>query len=113
MYDFYIDEYEGTAIPDIVAFSGVIHEAKAYVDNLCVNRENLKYEPVRRKYNMAVCAAAECIFQSVKSSSQKQSESVGNHSVSYRVLTQSEYEAEKRKKVLTFLYGTGLMYSAM
>ena len=45
--------------------------------------------------------------------SKKQSETVGNHSVTYKIRTAQEIESEKRRKVLLYLRGTGLCYSAM
>lgn len=114
MYEFYVEEYRGNIIPTVTDFKSVINEATAYVDSFVRFRKNLRYSQIERKYKMAICAAAETIYQSTTTTqAQKQSESVGNHSVSYRVKTAAEYNAEKRQKVLTFLYGTGLMYSAM
>lgn len=115
MYGFYVEEYNGIVIPNVTAFKSVINEAAAYVDSFVLNRDNLKYESVDRRYKMAICAAADVLYQAatVGTGTQKQSESVGNHSVSYSIKTAAEYDSEKHSKVMTYLYGTGLMYSAL
>lgn len=115
MYSFYISAYGGRLIPDEEAFGSVFHKARAVVDRLAVNREPLQYETVKEKYNMAVCAAAESIYQSVKSISDNvASESVGNHSVTYKTAkSESEYTADAVKNAKLFLSGTGLMYGGL
>lgn len=114
MYSFYVEEYKGTLIKTVTDFNNVNVEATAYVDNLVQNRDLLNVESVKRRYRFAICAAADVIFEESKAAtSQKQSESVGNHSVTYRTKSTEEYSTEKRKKVMTYLLGTGLLYSAM
>lgn len=112
MFVFYIENYKGSIIPNVTEFKRVLTEAQAYVDTLVLCRDNLAHEAVENKYKSAVCAVAEVIFNSSKDK-QVQSESVGNHSVSYRVKTQSEYTAEMKRKAMLYLAGTGLCYSAL
>ena len=115
MFSFYISTYGGKVIPDEEAFGSVFHKAQALVDALAVNREPLQYATVREKYKMAVCAAAESIYQGIQTENNNiQSESVGNHSVSYRApKTEQEYRADAVKNAKIFLSGTGLMYGGL
>lgn len=113
MYAFYIEEYKGSVIMSVTEWNGVFNDAEAYVDSLCPNRENLRYADAERKYKMAVCAAAESMCEARRAQTQKQSETVGNHSVSYKTKSAAEYSAEMRRRVCNFLCGTGLMYSAL
>ena len=115
MFSFYISTYGGKVIPDEEAFGSVFHKAPALVDALAVNREPLQYATVREKYNMAVCAAAESIYQGIQAENNNiQSESVGNHSVSYRTTKkEQEYRADAVKNAKLFLSGTGLMYGGL
>lgn len=113
MYEFYIGEYRGTKIPSVTDFKGVLTEATAYVDGYVLNRDNLAYRQIEERYNCAICAVAEVIYEQSTAAAQKQSETVGNHSVTYRVKSANEYTAEKRSKVMTYLGGTGLMYSVL
>lgn len=112
MFEFYIETYKGSIIPSVTEFKRVSREANAFVDTLVLCRDNLVHKAVENKYKSAVCAVAEVIFNSSKDK-QVQSESVGNHSVSYRVKTPKEYEADMRRKAMLYLAGTGLCYSAI
>ena len=113
MYEFYLTEYNGNIIKDLTDFQSVLPEAEAYVDGFVTNREALQNQLALKRYNSAVCAAAEVIYRSLNENSKKQSETVGNHSVTYKIRTAQEIESEKRRNVLLYLRGTGLCYSAM
>lgn len=116
MYQFYVEEYHGNNI-DQTTFDRLCVEAEAYVNALITNPENLKYEQIDRKRRLAVCAAVDCLYAEKETAEQsiKASESVGDHSVSYRDTrkTSDEYSSELRRKVMLYLSGTGLCYSAL
>ena len=116
MYQFYAEEYHGDFI-DKAIFDRLCVEAEAYVDALITNPENLKYEQIDRKRKLAVCAAVDCLYrqETVEKQNSKASESVGDHSVSYRDMrkTSEEYSSELRRKAMLYLSGTGLCYSAL
>lgn len=111
-FKFYKTVYMGTKIPDVTQFNQNVTEATAYVDNMIMNRDNLNFPAIFEKYNKAVCAVADAIYSSV-TEPKKQSESVGNHSVSYVVKSAEDYEKEKRSKALIYLSQTGLLYCAI
>ncbi len=116
MYQFYVEEYHGNNI-DKNTFDRLCVEAEAYVDALITNPENLKYGQIDRKRKLAVCAAVDCLYrqETVEKQNSKASESVGDHSVSYRDMrkTSEEYSSELRRKAMLYLSGTGLCYSAL
>ncbi len=116
MYQFYIEEYHGNYI-EKNTFDRLCVEAEAYVEALIINPENLKYEQIDRKRKLAVCAAVDCLYAEEKTAEQsvKASESVGDHSISYRDIrkTSDEYSSELRRKVMFYLSSTGLCYSAL
>ena len=115
MFRFYVSAFHGALIPDEEAFRRVRMDAQAITDALITNREPLQYAPVRERYNCAVCAAAESLYEAMQSAQDKiAGESVGNHSVTYKA---AKSEAESRKdavrRVRTFLQGTGLLYGGL
>lgn len=116
MYQFYIEEYHG-AISDKSTFDRLCVEAEAYVDAYITNPENLKYEQIDRKRKLAVCAAVDCLYsqEADRQNNAKASESVGDHSISFRDTrrTTEEYSSELRRKISVYLSGTGLCYSAL
>lgn len=116
MYQFYVEEYHGK-ITDQNSFERLCLSAQAYVDTMITSSENLRYEPIEKKYKMAICAVTDCLYSEEKAAEQsiKASESVGDHSVSYRDTrkTSEEYSSEARRKALLYLSGTGLCYSAL
>ena len=112
MYQFYVETYAGSIIPNVTCLKRVLREANAFVDTLVLCRDNLVYAEIEEKYKSAICAVAEVLYKA-ESDRQVQSESVGNHSVSFKVKTQSDYEADMRRKALLYLSGTGLCYGGM
>lgn len=111
-YTYYQHYFFGTRIQNEADFRAAVVAATAYVDSLIMNRENLQYPQIRNRYNNAVCAVADVIYAQ-DNSDFKTAESVGNHSVSFSVRTDTDFEAEKRRKALTFLAKTGLLYGGM
>lgn len=113
-YEYYALNFKGTVIDSEVKFNSVIVEATAFVDSMIGNRKNLEYGSVMIKYQNAVCAVAEEIYKqnTFDEGQQKQSESVGNHSVSYCAVSKSFAEREqiKQRRARMFLAGTGLLY---
>lgn len=116
MYQFYVEEYGGV-IEDVTTFNRLYNEAEAYVDSLITDRSNLQYERINKRRSLAICAVIDCLYsqEQDKEKSNKASESVGDHSVSYRDTrkTSDEYSSELRQKVMLYLSGTGLCYSAL
>lgn len=116
MFQFYIEEYHGT-ITEQNVFERLRIEAEAYVDALIANPKNLQYEQIDRKRRLAVCAAVDCLYSAErdKNDSRVASENVGDHSVSYRDLRGSSSELREKinSKIMTYLAGTGLCYSAL
>lgn len=112
MFEFYIENYAGSVIPNVTEFKRVLTEAQAFVDTLVLCRDNLIHEQVENKYKSAVCAVAE-VLHKAENDKQVQSESVGNHSVSFKVRTQADYSAEMHRKAMLHLSGTGLCYGGM
>lgn len=113
-YEYYALKFNGTAIDSEVKFNSVIVEATAFVDSMIGSRSNLEHNSVLTKYQNAVCAVAEEIYKqnTFDEGQQKQSESVGNHSVSFSNASKSYAEREqmKQRKAIMFLTGTGLLY---
>lgn len=116
MFQFYIEEYHGK-ITEQNVFERLRVEAEAYVDALIANPENLQYKQIDRKRRLAVCAAVDCLYSAEKATedSKVASENVGDHSVSYRDLRGSSSELREKinSKIMTYLAGTGLCYSAL
>lgn len=116
-YEFYALEYKGAVIPDEKAFDSAVIEATAFVDSIITNREYLNVGDNIKKFRYAVCSVAEEIYKqiAIDDSPQKQSESVGDHSVSYNVSKKSyaERESIKHNKARLYLSGTGLLYRGL
>lgn len=113
-FEFYALNYKGSVIPNDEAFESAVVEAKAYVDALITDRSNLRYAFVEEAYKMAICAAADEIYKAntADEGGVLVSESVGNHSKSYKdtALTMQERSTAKNSKVRMFLANTGLLY---
>lgn len=113
-FNFYALNYKGSAIPDENAFESAVVEAQAYVDALITDRTNLRYDFVTEAYNKAICAAADEIYKAntIDEGGVLLSESVGNHSKSYKDTAKSSQERNKSKydKVRMYLANTGLLY---
>lgn len=84
-YDDYVGLYQGTVL-EPTDWSPYVREASALVDQLTYGRLQ-RGAPVTDPVKMAVCGAAESLFQSDKAAetvpSGIKSETVGSHSVTY------------------------------
>ena len=116
-YEYYALEYMGAVIPDEKSFNATVIEATAFVDSVISNRAYIAIGDNLNKYRNAICAVAEEIYKQVTfdEGQQKQSESVGDHSVSYSTGSKSFAEREqiKHNKVRVYLVGTGLLYRGL
>lgn len=113
-YEYYALNFNGAAIASEAEFNSVIVEATAFVDALIIKRDNLTNDSILSRYKNSICAVAEEIYKqnTFDEGQQKQSESVGNHSVSFSNASKSYAEREqmKQRKARMFLAGTGLLY---
>ena len=118
-YDFYLNDYKGSAIPDAPSYDRVAVEASAYIDYITHNRIKVEELPeaVKGKVKMAQCAVADVCYKQAQDdvANVVSSESVGNHSVTYAVSKASfkQREHEKYSKAKTYLHGTGLLYGGL
>ena len=113
LWSFYVENFQGRLLPD-EEFYRIAIEARAFVDSIVSNRENLEIKSIADKYGNAICAVAEEIYkqETDESGERKQSESVGDHSVSFAKVSISAAEREqiKHQKARMYLVGTGLLY---
>lgn len=116
-FEYYALEFKGAEIPNEKAFDAAAVEATAFVDSIVSNREYISVGDNLSKYRNAICAVAEEIYKQITydEGQQKQSESVGNHSVSYSSGAKSSAEREqtKHRKARMYLAGTGLLYRGL
>lgn len=118
-YNFYTNDYKGSAIPDAPSYDRVAVEASAYLDYITHNRIKVEELPdaVKDKVMLAQCAVADVCYKQAQDdvANVVSSESVGNHSVSYAVSRVSfkQRELEKYSKAKTYLHGTGLLYGGL
>lgn len=116
-YEFYALEYCGDVIPDEQSFKSAVIEATAFVDSVVFNKEFINNGDNLTKYYNAVCAVADEIYKqtTLDETPQKQSESIGNHSISYSISSKSctEREGIKYSKARMYLAGTGLLYRGL
>ena len=118
-YDFYLNDYKGSVIPDATAYDGVAVEASAYLDYITANRIKGEELPsaVADKVKLAQCAIADVCYKQSQDdvANAVASESVGNHSVTYSVSKVGfrQRELEKYSKAKIYLHGTGLLYRGL
>ena len=118
-YDFYLNDYKGSVIPDATAYDGVAVEASAYLDYITQNRIKGEELPsaVADKVKLAQCAIADVCYKQSQDdvANAVASESVGNHSVTYSVSKVGfrQRELEKYSKAKIYLHGTGLLYRGL
>ena len=118
-YDFYLNDYKGSVIPDAPSYDRVAIEAGAFLDYVTHNRikaEELT-DAIMAKVKLAQCAIADVCYKQAQDDSAKtvSAESVGNHSVTYAVSKASykQRELEKYSKAKIYLHGTGLLYGGL
>lgn len=113
-FDYYKGSYLGTLIPE-QDYPRVALRAEQYLDyyTMCKSRENAELDAVK----MAACALAEKYYEMerLKDVSEKQSESVGSYSVTYRPAYLASEDAKRIQQELPavvrmYLSGTGLLY---
>jgi len=115
-FEYYVEKYNGTVIPDALTFNTLVTEATAIVDRFVVNNqaeELLAIDVVNNKYSNAVCAVADVICKQNAIDGKISSESVGNHSVSYFQQSEKEKMNERYAKAKLYLVDSGLMYGGM
>ena len=118
-YDFYINDYKGSVIPDAPSYDRAAVEASAYIDYITHNgtMDDELPESVMRKVKLAQCAVADVCYKQAQDdvANVVSSESVGNHSVTYAVSKASykQRDIEKYSKAKTYLHGTGLLYGGL
>ena len=117
-YDFYLNDYKGSTIPDAPSYDRVAVEASAYLDYITHNRIKVDELPeaVMGKVKMAQCAIADVCYKQNQDdvANVVSSESVGNHSVTYAAkASNKQRELEKYSKAKIYLHGTGLLYGGL
>ena len=118
-YDFYINDYKGSVIPDAPSHDRAAVEACAFLDYVTHNRiktEELT-EAIMAKVKLAQCAIADVCYKQAQDDAPNvvSAETVGNHSVTYAVSKASyrQRELEKYSKAKIYLHGTGLLYGGL
>ena len=116
-YNFYIDDYKGSVIPDASTYDRVAVEASAYLDYITHNHIKDLSDEIMAKVKLAQCAIADVCYKQEQDdvANVVSSESVGNHSVTYAVSKASfkQRELEKHSKARIYLHGTGLLYGGL
>lgn len=116
-YDFYLNDYKGSVIPDAPSYDRAAVEASAYIDYVTHNHIKDLTDEIMAKVKLAQCAVADVCYKQAQDdvANVVSSESVGNHSVSYAVSKVSfkQRELEKYSKAKTYLRGTGLLYGGL
>lgn len=110
-YTYYTNTYHGTAIPDADTFARLSIQAEAYID--LVTGGNIDttaaYMPAVKNAVCALCDNA----TATSTADNVASESVGNHSISYRASSRAETAAQKTAIVSLYLGSTGLLYRGL
>ena len=118
-YDFYLNDYKGSVIPDAPNYDRAAVEASAYIDYITHNgtMDDVLPDSVMEKVKLAQCAVADVCYKQAQDdvANVVSSESVGNHSVTYSVAKASykQREIEKYSKARVYLRGTGLLYRGL
>ena len=118
-YDFYLNDYKGSVIPDAPNYDRAAVGASAFLDYVTHNRikaEELT-DAIMAKVKLAQCAVADVCYKQAQDdvANVVSSETVGNHSVSYAVAKVGfkQRELEKYSKAKIYLHGTGLLYGGL
>ena len=116
-YDFYMNDYKGSAIPDAPSYVRAAVEASAYLDYITHNHIKDLADEIMVKVKLAQCAIADVCYKQSQDdvANAVASESVGNHSVTYSVSKVGfrQRELEKFSKAKIYLHGTGLLYRGL
>lgn len=116
-YDFYLNDYKGSIIPDAPSYGRAAIEASAYIDYITHNHIKDITDEMMVKVKLAQCAVADVCYKQEQDdvANVVSSESVGNHSVTYAVskVGHKQRELEKYSKAKIYLHGTGLLYGGL
>lgn len=115
-YDFYLNDYKGSVIPDAPNYDRAAVEASAFLDYVTHNHIKDLTEEIMAKVKLAQCAIADVCYKQEKEdvANVVSSESVGNHSVTYAAkVGNKQRELEKYSKAKIYLRGTGLLYGGL
>ena len=117
-YDFYLNDYKGSVIPDAPNYDRAAVEASAYLSYITHNRVDTEVltDEVKTKVKLAQCAVADVCYRQMQDdvANAVSSESVGNHSVTYAArASYQQRELEKYSKAKIYLRGTGLLYGGL
>lgn len=106
-YNFYTNDFGGTVVPPNL-FSKFKIKAFYYLKQITFNRCVDKKFEIEVKF--ALCEMIEKLYKYEKDGGIKTSESVGNHSVSFKVKEDSSLEKEIYKVANIYLADTGLLF---
>lgn len=115
-YDFYLNDYKGSVIPDAPNYDRVAVEASAFLDYVTHNHIKDLADDIMVKVKLAQCAIADVCYRQTQDdvANVVSSESVGNHSVTYAArASYKQRELEKYSKAKIYLRGTGLLYGGL
>lgn len=116
-YDFYLNDYKGSIIPDAPSYDRAAIEASAFLDYVTHNHIKDLADSIMVKVKLAQCAIADVCYKQAQDdvANVVSSESVGNHSVTYAVtkVGYKQRELEKYSKAKIYLRGTGLLYGGL
>ena len=117
-YDFYLNDYKGSVIPDAPNYERAAVEASAYLSYITHSRVGTEVltDEVKNKVKMAQCAVADVCYKQAQDdvANVVSSESVGNHSVTYAAkASYKQRDIEKCSKAKIYLRGTGLLYGGL
>ena len=116
-YDFYLNDYKGSSIPNAPDYDRAAVEASAFLDYVTHNHIKDLTDAIMVKVKLAQCAIADVCYKQAQDdvANVVSSESVGNHSVTYAVSKASyrQRELEKYSKAKIYLHGTGLLYGGL
>ena len=115
-YNFYINDYKGSVIPDAPTYERAAVEASAYIDYITHNHIKDLADEIMVKVKLAQCAVADVCYKQEQGdvANVVSSESVGNHSVTYAArASNKQRELEKYSKAKIYLRGTGLLYGGL
>ena len=116
-YDFYLNDYKGSVIPDAPNYDRAAVEASAYLDYVTHSHIKDLTDEMMVKVKLAQCAVADVCYTQAQDDAPNvvSSESVGNHSVTYAVSKASykQRDIEKYSKAKLYLRGTGLLYRGL
>ena len=115
-YDFYLNDYKGSVIPDAPNYDRAAVEASAFLDYVTHNHIKDLADEIMVKVKLAQCAVADVCYRQMQDevANAVSSESVGNHSVTYAAkASYKQREIEKYSKAKIYLRGTGLLYGGL